>query len=51
MNLAAARKAVVAVVGAVVAVLAVFAVDVPEDVSASVIAVVTAALVYLVPND
>lgn len=45
------RKAAVAAVGAVVTILAAFDVPVAEDVSEAVIALVTAALVYLVPND
>lgn len=45
------RKAVVAVVGAAVAIAAVFGVNVPEDVAATVVSVVTAILVYAVPND
>ncbi len=44
------RKAIVAVVGAVVAILGAAGVVVAEDVSESVIALATAALVYLVPN-
>lgn len=44
------RKAVVAVVGAIVAILSAAGVEVAEDVSESVIALVTALLVYVVPN-
>jgi hypothetical protein len=44
------RKAIVAVVGAVVAVLAAFGVVVDSGVSQAVVAVATAAFVYLVPN-
>ena len=44
------RKAIVAVVGAVVAILHAAGVEVAEDVSESVIALATAALVYFVPN-
>ena len=45
------RKAIVAVVGAVVVVLHAAGVEVAEDVSESVIALATAALVYVVPNE
>ena len=45
------RKAVVAVVGAVVAILNAAGVPVAADVSQSVIALATAALVYFVPNE
>ena len=45
------RKAIVAVVGAIVAVLHASGVEVAEDVSESVIALATAVLVYVVPND
>lgn len=45
------RKAIVATVGAVVAILSAAGVEVAEDVPGSVIALATAALVYLVPNE
>lgn len=45
------RKAVVAVVGAAVAILSAAGVEVAEDISQSVIALATALLVYLVPNE
>ena len=45
------RKAIVAVVGAVVAILHAAGVEVAEDVSQSIIALATALLVYLVPNE
>jgi hypothetical protein len=45
------QKAIVAVVGAVVAVLHAAGVEVAEDVSESIIAIATAALVYLIPNE
>lgn len=45
------RKAIVATVGAVVAILNAAGVAVAEDVSESVIALATALLVYIVPND
>lgn len=45
------RKAIIAVVGAVVAILHASGVEVAEDVSESIIALVTALLVYIVPND
>ena len=48
--MAAYNKAVVAVVGAVVAVLAVAGIDVDESLAAAVVSVVTALLVYVVPN-
>jgi hypothetical protein len=44
------RKAVVAVVGAVVAILAAAGIVVDDGVAQAVVAVATAALVYLVPN-
>lgn len=49
--MSAYRKAIVAVVGAVVAVLGAAGVEVAEDISQSVIALATALLVYIVPND
>lgn len=49
--MSAYRKAVVATVGAVVAILNAAGVPVAEEVSQSVIALVTALLVYVVPND
>lgn len=45
------RKAIVATVGAVVAILHAAGVEVAEDISESVIALVTALLVYIVPNE
>lgn len=45
------RKAVVAVVGAVVAVLATQGIDVDPGVSTAVVTLVSALLVYLVPNE
>lgn len=45
------NKAIVAVVGAVVAILHTAGVEVAEDVSASIISLVTALLVFVVPND
>ncbi len=45
------RKTVVAVVGALVVIANQAGVEVAEDVSEAVITLVTAALVYLVPND
>jgi hypothetical protein len=45
------NKTVVAVVGALVVLLNAAGVEVAEDISESVIALVTAALVYLVPNE
>lgn len=45
------RKALVAVVGAAVAVLHAAGVEVADDLPAAVIAIGTAVLVYLVPNE
>jgi hypothetical protein len=45
------RKFIVAAVGALVAFAHTQGVEVAEDVSASVIALLTAVLVYVVPND
>lgn len=50
MNLARMRKAVMAIVGAGVAVLAVWGLEVPDELSTAVVTLVTAVLVYLVPN-
>lgn len=44
------KKAIAAVVGAAVSVAAVFGVNVDPQVSATVISVITAAVVYFVPN-
>jgi hypothetical protein len=49
-KLAVYRKAVVAVVGAAVAIAVAFGVEVDSKVPEAIIAVATAALVYLVPN-
>lgn len=45
------RKAVVAVVGAIVAILAVAGIDVDPEVSAAVVSLATALLVYVTPNE
>jgi hypothetical protein len=44
------QKAVVATIGAAVVILNLFAVEVEEEVVTSVVTIVTAALVYAVPN-
>jgi hypothetical protein len=44
------QKAVIATVGAAVVILNLFAVEVEEDVVTSVVTLLTAALVYAVPN-
>lgn len=49
--MAAYRKAIVATVGAVVAILNAAGVPVAESVSESIIALATALLVYVVPNE
>lgn len=51
VGVAAYRKAIVAVVGAVAAVAAAFGTDIDPEVTQSVIALATALLVYLVPNE
>lgn len=51
VGLAGYRKAVLAVVGAVVAVLATQGIDVDEGTSTAIVTLVTALLVYFVPNE
>lgn len=51
VGVAAYRKAIVAVAGAVVAIAAALGTDIDPEVTQSVIALATALLVYLVPNE
>lgn len=50
-KIAVYRKAVVATVGAAVAIAVAFGVEVDSQIPETIIAIATAALVYLVPNN